>query len=58
MAKQNIELTVVVAWWITYLYLPMLRLTAWTMAALDNPVQVNEEKLHYWLNKGIKIKRK
>lgn len=53
MAKQKLEIYFKRRWWFRYLYIPGLRVTAWSLAYIGVKAELNEKKAAYWLRKGL-----
>lgn len=57
MAKCNFTLKIKIAWWFTYLYLPVIIfLSEFIVNYIDADYEPNFDKIRYWLNKAITTK--
>lgn len=50
LTKLNCRFSVTYSWWLKYIYLPAIEFM------LMNDIELNMEKVRYWMSAGIKVK--
>ena len=52
-----ITVKIKVAWWFTYLYFPLFKLTAMLSVLINEEFVPNKERLKYWIGKAVTVER-
>ena len=45
-----------ISWWFRWIYWPAVKISMSAFRAIGCEVFINEDKVHYWLRKSVKIK--